>query len=93
MESSWTKLIPKSGPRFAEMMAALRTAGLPEIAAEYSTLSERLISCETNYIYQSTNTLPEFAPEAAYNYVNFAQLPVYQNINAIPEDTVHYFWP
>lgn len=69
-------------------MADLRTARLPELAVQYSTLSERLISCETDYICQSTANLPDFTAAAAYQSMSHAQLPLCPSMNTTPADWV-----
>ena len=44
------------------MMATLRNAKVPDLAARYGILSKRLVSCEMNYIDHSTANLAQFSP-------------------------------
>lgn len=73
------------------MMAALRNAKVPELAARYSIMSERLVSYETNYIDYSAADLGQISPATLWQCTNQAQTD--SNMNVMTANSVQDFWP
>jgi len=57
-ETTWTKLLPKSGPKFSAAMDHMKSEGIPALASKYKDLSTQVIEHELNqFTYCTTNML------------------------------------
>lgn len=52
-ETVWTKLLPKSGPKFLRVMECLKKAGLPGLALKYKDLSVQVVEHEITLLSRS----------------------------------------
>jgi hypothetical protein len=73
-------------------MAALRDAKVPELAARYSIMSERLLSCETNYIDHSAADLGLISPTSLWQCTDLAQAQTDVNMDVITTSSVQGVW-
>lgn len=74
------------------MMTALRNAKVPDLAARYSIMSERLLSCETNYIDHSAADLGQISPATLWQFTDLAQAQTDGNMNVITANSVQDVW-
>jgi len=49
-EDVWTKVLPKSGPKFQEAITHLKNAGLMPLASTYNNLMRRIIEHELHFL-------------------------------------------
>ena len=74
------------------MMATLRNAKVPDLAARYSVLSERLLSSEMNYIDHSAANLRQISPATMWQCTDPAQAQTEGNMNAMTANSVQDIW-
>jgi hypothetical protein len=54
---SWTKLLPKSGPKFTDALQHLKDCKIPEWAAKYSRLQEKIIQHKLDFLGARAGTM------------------------------------
>ena len=67
-------------------MVVLRAARVPELALQYSALSERLISYEANYVCESAASLPNSTFEALHQSIAYDLYPLGDHMYTMPMD-------
>ena len=70
------------------MMTVLRVAGVPDLAARYSMLSERLIYHESGSTYPLAANLPGYTSELLSHHTSFDEVPSNQITYAMPANFV-----
>lgn len=71
-ETYWTKLITKSGPKFNMVLERFNEISLPETAAQYAALRQRVIGAKLESFRNQRNSLilgyPPFSQNAFYQF-------------------------
>ena len=73
-------------------MAVLKAARLPELALQYSTLSERLISYETAYFCEPVASQPEYMTEEQHQSFACDSLSFGHYMDTVPMSWTQDSW-
>jgi hypothetical protein len=73
-------------------MAVLRAARLPELALQYSTLSERLVSYETTCFGESATSQPDYTTQDQLQSMACDPLSFGHYINTMPMSWMQDSW-